>query len=100
MKKLTTIEQTIVTDNVNNAQPVHRKTFGEMLKFWSIFDLIYKTNHRYIVETIYSPYECKQTNVHKSMKVFVSERTLTRYRKNYLTCYFAYFNWDEQGTRS
>lgn len=45
MKKLTTIEQTIVTDNVNNAQPVHRKTFGEMLKFWSIFDTIYKTNH-------------------------------------------------------
>ena len=90
MKKIKTIEKAIVNFATSNlsADPTNR-TFRKMMEFWEIYDCVFHTNHAAIIKILYSSNVVNESTVCKSIKVNVSERTLTRYRKLYVKCFYA-----------
>ena len=89
MQKITHFELRIIDALAHKDQATER-AFEKMLEYFSIYDQLEQTSHHLIIVEIYR--NRRQSLISLSLKSFISDRTLIRYRKKYLECFSLFYN--------
>ena len=80
------IEERKIREGLKNSNSTIISNYVEMIKYYTVYDLMHGTHHIDILHTIY---ECEQIYTFDGIALLchVSRRTLDRNRKEYLECF-------------
>ena len=88
MQKIIYYERAII-DALSRQDRHTELAFERMLEYFIVYDRLEHTNHHLIIVEIYR--HRRQSIVALSLKNFISDRTLIRYRKKYLECFSLFY---------
>ncbi len=93
-QKIKAMENAIRTE-LNNRNTKYINTYNNLLGYFLLFDELYQTNHYDIIKSIYENNSIYHNIIYKTFENNVSERTIYRYRKQYIICFKAICSMDK-----
>ncbi|MBQ8428035.1 MAG: hypothetical protein IJX18_02140 [Clostridia bacterium] len=72
--------------------PAAKRAWARLVDFSSTIDELEKTSHTRLLHYLYCrPATQRESMLHIALKHALSERTLYRYRKKYIDCFFLFY---------